>query len=230
MKMTPIHFLSLLSFCLCLQTALIAQVQDSLLRERKYHIANTRVKASLREVGLNLTPFVKWLPWLSIGAGYRFESKFTKKMDCLFGEQALLGGSLNGPFVMAGFDSKNWRTFRMTNYSAHIGYKRLDAGRIDYVEHGCFGLGASSQSPYKLYDATANEVFFKFLLDFQSRKQLASLYAGFGGAFRQVRKAFVESGTLDEYYPDDDVEKLLYFIPLCDMGLRINFIVLKARH
>lgn len=230
MKMTSIHFLSLLSFCLCLQTASIAQAQDSLLLEREYHVANTRIKLQLREFAFNLTPFIKSAPWLSIGAGYRFDSKFYRQMDCVFGEPMLLKGSLKGPFVMAGFDSKNWGTLRLMNYSALVGYKRLNGGRIKYIERDCF-VGASSESRYKLYDATANEVFFKFLVDFQHRNnQYFSFYLGFGGAFQEVRKAFVESGSLQTHYTDDDVEKVLYFIPLGDMGIRINFIGLKTRY
>jgi hypothetical protein len=195
------RFLPSLGLFLLLQVALTAQTQDSPLPSQRY-FANFRMKASLREVGLNLMPFAKRMPWLSIGAGYHFGSSFIRKMDCLYGEPARLNGSLKGPFVVVGYDPKNNGAFKRRTFSAFVGYKQLDGGRVEYLETDCLTGSAGTYSDYQLYDATAKELFFKFMLEkHNEHKPWRSFYMGLGGAFRQVTRAYIERGTLDEYYP-----------------------------
>lgn len=216
-------FRLMLGLALLPQLGLLAQETAADLPVRKYHIANIRMKLSIREMGLNLTPFAQRMPWLSIGAGYRIGSRFMRNASCLLGENTSLNGSFGGPFVVLGYDSKNKMETLKTGFAAFVGYKHLSAGRFTYRESGCFGGGSSSESVYKKYDATAEEVFFKFMLEkHNAHKQWRSFYFGLGGAFRQVKRAFIERGTLDRHYPDDDIEKVLYFIPLIDLGMRLN--------
>ncbi|MCU0348153.1 MAG: hypothetical protein MUC59_14525 [Saprospiraceae bacterium] len=215
-------FRLMLGLALLPQLGLLAQETAADLPVRKYHIANIRTKLSLREMGLNLTPFAQRMPWLSIGAGYRIGSRFMRNASCLLGENASLNGSFGGPFVVLGYDSKNKMETLNTGFAAFVGYKHLSAGRYSYTESDCL-MGSYSMATYKKYEATAEEVFFKFMLEkHNAHKQWRSLYFGLGGAFRQVKRAFIERGTVSQHGPDDDVEKVLYFIPLIDLGIRLN--------
>ncbi|MCC6725627.1 MAG: hypothetical protein IT258_14055 [Saprospiraceae bacterium] len=214
---------------LFLPTQSFSQAQDSVPAMRKYPIVYLRSKMWLREYGIYLSPFVKHLPWLSVGVGYRKKSFWAERgLSCAYAEHGLLKAKMHGPFVSLGFDSHNLRKKRDINHSAVVGYRWLDAGRVDYTDGGCFN-GSGRYTVLKIYDASAKELFFKWVLDATNDKRRLEVFFSLGGGFRWTRKAFSKRGFYESIYIDNDIEEVLYFIPQWDTGFRFNLFNIKRR-
>jgi len=158
---------------------------------------------------------------LTFSVGYRRPSSFVVSTDCLFGVRQTIGGNSKGPYFLVGLDTINGKKVRKENYAAMIGYRHLNAGKVTYIESGCAG-GGSSQSKYQIFYAKSKEVIGKFYMDYSLGKGNVDFYLGIGGTIRFDKKSYLESGTLQAHWPDDDVEKITYLYPTFDTGFRFN--------
>ncbi len=219
-------WITCLSLCLFLFATTAGYSQDSVLVFRKYPVVNIATRLWLREYGLYSTPFVKRLPWLTFGVGYRRKAFLADRMDCIYAENALVNAHLHGPVVLLGFDSHNLGKQRKKNHLMLVGFRRLDAGRLNFVERGVCGIIHDGEYT-ATFDASAKELFFKYATTFGSKSHPFELFWGLGGGFRWTRKAFVESGRFPYPWPDDDIETVLYFVPQLETGFRWNMFNIK---
>ncbi len=197
--------------------------QDSLIVVEKYSVMHFRIGTnSFREVGFNTNLFIRKIPEMTLGLGYRYKSTSDLTLgECFsfypFGRLTNINSS--GPFLTLGYEMKNEIGRRQAvNPFFQVQLRRLKAKDLSFSEGECENSEVP-QGDTEYFDLKATDVNLKAILDIGGNESAADFYIGIGLGARYAKKLITKIGNMKVDKTDRVKIPLISFY----MGLRLSF-------